>query len=112
MALALQVAVSGATYTGNDLLRECAATQPGGVNAGTSANIANSAYDAGSCMGFMKASRALVSGAAICIPPLVTNGQFMDLVIKFMDERPENRHMPAALVVTMAARESFPCAEK
>jgi len=60
-------------------------------------------------MGFMKAARALVSGPAICVPKDVTNGQFQDVVTGYIAQHPATRHLSAAVLTALAAREAFPC---
>lgn len=111
---ALVIAAPGAKaandiYTGNDLLKECRATEPGGVIGDGPSALANGAYDAGSCMGYMKAARFLVRGEAICVPAEVTTGQFRDVVIKYVNDHPDQRHRQAVVLTTLATLEAFPC---
>ena len=46
-----------------------------------------------------------------CIPPddQVTTEQLTDIVIKFLEEHPEDRHLQGAAIVFAAATDAFPC---
>lgn len=45
----------------------------------------------------------------ICMPTGVTMGQTVDVVKKWLQNSPENRHMDAAFLVLIALRKGFPC---
>ncbi len=47
-----------------------------------------------------------------CIPENVTNGQVSDVVIKYLRDHPEERHILAAILVVKAMAEAFPCKSK
>ena len=44
-----------------------------------------------------------------CVPGRVTVRQLMDVTSQYLENHPENRHQPAALIVTTALRQKFPC---
>ena len=45
----------------------------------------------------------------ICIPPKVNGGQLSKVVVKYLNEHPEDLHYTAAGEVFYAYREAFPC---
>lgn len=45
----------------------------------------------------------------ICIPNGVTNGQIVDVVFKFLDAKPEIRHLSAAYLSREAMRNAWTC---
>ena len=45
----------------------------------------------------------------ICIPSGVTNGQIVDVVFKFLDAKPEIRHLSAAHLSREAMRNAWTC---
>lgn len=46
---------------------------------------------------------------AICLPANVTAGQIRDVVVRYLYQHPERRHLPAMMSITTAAAASFPC---
>ena len=44
-----------------------------------------------------------------CVPDNVSNGQLMDVVVKYLKEHPEERHMLAAILIVEALTKAFPC---
>lgn len=48
----------------------------------------------------------------ICLPPGATSGQIRDVVCKFLDRIPAQRHHPAVFSVGSALIEAFPCRKK
>jgi len=47
-----------------------------------------------------------------CIPTGVTNGQIVDVVVKYLRDHPENRQWSASFFVTNALVTAWPCAKK
>ena len=47
----------------------------------------------------------------ICIPKDANPGQLVDALNKFIAHQPEDRDMPAALLVLLAMRQAWPCSE-
>lgn len=44
-----------------------------------------------------------------CIPPGVTNGQKIDVVIKYLEDNPSTRHAPWEPLVMLAITAAWPC---
>jgi len=71
----------------------------------------------GFCKGFIQGVSEVLNGAAdgrfgvlrFCLPDGVNLGQEQDVVIKWLTENPQERHLPASLVVISALAEAFPC---
>ncbi|MFZ6765306.1 Rap1a/Tai family immunity protein [Pseudoroseomonas sp. WGS1072] len=82
-------------YTGNRLLELCRGGQ--GICHGYIAGVA-------SVMG-----RNTVSGWAACIPSGSTVGQIRDLVVKALENNPQERHLSAESLVASYLAEAFPC---
>lgn len=47
-----------------------------------------------------------------CTPDNVTNGQMEDIVVKYLKDHPDERHMLAAILVVKAMTKAFPCSSK
>jgi len=45
----------------------------------------------------------------VCMPPEVERGQMIDVVIKYLDNNPAERHGPARMLTWLALLEAFPC---
>lgn len=52
---------------------------------------------------------AVEDGKFFCIPPKVTGGQIEDVVKKYLQDNPADRHKPAAFLVIDALQAVFPC---
>lgn len=46
-----------------------------------------------------------------CLPEEVTGGQLYDVARKFIENSPEQRHMPASFLVLRAFELAFPCSK-
>jgi len=81
-------------------------------------------YSAGFCRGFIDAvldmnNLALItarlngvkSGSPICIPEGVKMGQVLKVVMKYIDDHPEQLHLPARNLVLDSVANAFPCKE-
>jgi hypothetical protein len=88
--------------TGNSLLELC-----------ESKDVSEQAF----CLGYVVGATDVDSmdGAAFperrrsCAPDNVTNGQQRDIVVKYLKEHPEERHILAAILVVKAMAKAFPC---
>lgn len=49
--------------------------------------------------------------APFCLPPTVNYAQTIDVVGKYLEETPAQRHLAAALLVAAALKNAFPCAK-
>jgi hypothetical protein len=81
--------------TGNDLFERCAS------HSGT--------YDFGMCLGYVQGlSDALNMDGNVCAPPHITVGQARDIIMLYLRNKPEYRHISASLLAGTALREAFP----
>lgn len=86
-------------FTGNKLYSEC-----------TSSDNSDQMH----CLGYLNGITDVLSGSdrisvfRACLPD-ITTGQAMDIVVKSLRSRPEDRHQPAALLVASALAAAFPC---
>ena len=93
------------TTTGNDLLEYCESKER--------------PFPTGLCLGYVLGASDVESmeGAAFpdrarsYVPNNVSNGQMIDIVVKYLKDRPEERHMLAGLLVE-AMNKAFPCSSK
>jgi hypothetical protein len=92
--------------TGNDVLETCSAK-------GTDSLIVCVAHIQGVVAG-VEVQRALVErkGRPTCgfeVPAGVSGEQMRDVVVKYLRDHPEERHLPGGLMIFMALRGAFPC---
>jgi len=98
-----------AAPTGNRLYEQCTSDQ----------RSATYWYDDAACTAYIQ---GFIEGAtsfqelwpaetpkAICLPATVTAGQMRDVVVKYLAEHPERRHLSAMASITSAAMRAFPC---
>ena len=65
----------------------------------------------GFCYGYVLGVYDSNPGDLICAPNGVTGKQLLSIVRKFFRERPEILHDEAAVLVTVALAEAFPCSD-
>ena len=87
--------------TGNDLANNCA-------------ELDESSYPSGYCMGFIGSVADIIGNFEIfgwkaCLPAQVTKGQVVDVVRQFLNDNPQDLHLAAAGLVARALAEAFPC---
>lgn len=93
---------------GNELHDECATIVSGDLGY----------YEGGHCFGMIEAYLQLASELspryfpAHCLPEGVTIGQIAKMVVKYLDQHPEQLHLPATLVIAKVAHDAFPCRAK
>lgn len=105
--------------TGMEIQKKCKLLENGNANASRD-DAAD--LDAGYCAGFMDGvvetekfwdafSRIEKSGHPLtfCIPQDVTNGQILQVFLKYLDDHPEELNKPAALLFAEALNKAFPC---
>jgi hypothetical protein len=88
-------------HTGNQLLDHC-----------RSQIMIEQTYCEGYAVGVADALGApggKVFGVAACLPNGVTARQVMDVTMRFLEQHPELRHLPAVPLVAEALAEAFPC---
>lgn len=89
-------------YTGNQILRDC--------------NQGND-WPSGSCFGriigsvdgFRVKAALDKTGLPFCIPEGVTNGQVVDIVVRWVRDQPAKRHYNYEVITGLALKEAFPC---
>ena len=60
------------------------------------------------------ADAAMLAGGGkltICLPPKVTNGQLHDVLVKWLQDHPDLRHLDGAVLTMTAFHTAFPCKE-
>ncbi len=107
LALVLVSAGAGAQETmsswadGNDMKNFCHSEAPN--------------FSQGLCVGFAMAVAEIAGSQPIfdrqraCIPPGVKRGQLKDIMVKFLDDHPEQLHLTATSLAARAYEEAFPC---
>lgn len=75
----------------------------------------NSMLNSGGCMGYISAivddlaSDNRINGFHACFSQYMTRGQVLDVVVKWLRDHPESRHLSANGLVARALSEAFPC---
>ncbi len=90
------------TTTGNDLLESCES---------------KGNFEQAFCLGYITGvtdiegldSAVYPERRRSCVPENVTNGQARDVVVKYLKDHPEERHLQAAILVAKAMGQAFPC---
>ncbi|MGC2464984.1 MAG: Rap1a/Tai family immunity protein [Candidatus Acidiferrum sp.] len=93
------------TTTGNDLLESCESTGH---------------FEQAFCFGYITGvtDTDAMDGAAFpdrrrsCVAENVSNGQVKDVVVKYLRDHPEERHLLAAILIVKAMSQAFPCKAK
>ena len=89
-----------AVYSGNTLLDRC---------------NDNENVSWGACLGYITAVSDVLNGGDViagwkaCNPKNVTPGQARDIVVRWLEENPKERHYSANSLVAIALSEAFPC---
>ena len=65
----------------------------------------------GECYGYVFGVFDVMQDVKVCEPVGVTGKQLTEIVRKYLKENPENLHLNAAFLVTLALSEVFPCPE-
>jgi hypothetical protein len=91
-----------AGMTGNGLLRKC---QGQGE---TTIMAMNKGFCLGIIAGYTDALRTS-KGRNVCIPNEVEWGQRMEVIVKYLENHPEKRHIYYEVLIIDALLEAFPC---
>ena len=97
-------------FSGNHLLDECQPNLPRGNPEYDWRRHRCMAYITGVSDGLAEMTRG--TGGIVrapCIPEGVTRGQALDIVVRYLDSQPEERHTGAGTVVAKALYSAFPC---
>jgi hypothetical protein len=68
-------------------------------------------YQVGYAAGYIAAT-VESNASTFCVPPAVTLGQGMDIVLQFLETHPELRHQSTSVLIILATREKFSCSKK
>ena len=104
------VRAAGMFLTGNDLYHNCTnAAVPMGWS--LCLGYIEGVLDATNFEGSLSYGKSTVLHGIVqwCVPAGVTAGQARDVVIKFLRDKPEFRHLSAAEEVTAAVAAAWPC---
>ena len=98
VSAAASALAAGSWVNGNELKKYCS----------------SNSYERGICLGFTSAVANIVANEPVagwraCIPDGVTRGQLRDIMVKFLDDHPEELHLEAASLAARAYKEAFPC---
>ena len=93
------------TTTGNDLLQLCESKDK---------------FEQAFCIGYVTGitdvegfdSAIYPERQRSCIAEKATSGQLSDIVVKYLKDHPEERHLQAAILVVKAMGQAFPCKAK
>ncbi|WP_425328120.1 Rap1a/Tai family immunity protein [Pseudomonas nitroreducens] len=97
---------------GNLLLRDC-----NEVVAFVDKKPVGDTFGMGRCIGILEGTTGALTlvedsvpkNLKTCYPTNYTNGQGARIVVKFLNDHPENLDLPAAFVAAMGLRLAFPC---
>jgi hypothetical protein len=87
---------AGVYENGNTLLKDMNGTEMGRMYA----------------LGYIVGAADAYGGEALCIPKTVTKGQLNDVVYRFLNNTPQNRDLPADILVLFALGEHWTCPKK
>lgn len=104
-ALVFTSQAHAASYSGNDLQNGIAE-----FNKLMSGDKRADVDRIGLALGYIRGATDTLSSIALICPPSGSNvNQMVQITKKYLDENPALLHQTAALLVTSAAREAFPC---
>jgi hypothetical protein len=91
---------AGSGMTGNELLQEC-----------TAKGYDSQGYCLGIVFGFVTGN-TIEASSSICIPEHVNRGQTRDVVVRYLQQHPEKRHLQIEMLLNDALAEAFPCSQE
>ena len=106
--------VQAAGMDGNGLLSNCQRALRAFGEGDTSAR----SLEAGICLGYAAGYRdaldyqKLYTPIEICIPDAATNGQIMRVLVKFLEENPEQLHQNAGALAFAALKIAYACTDQ
>ena len=60
-------------------------------------------------MGYVTGVSDAYNGDLFCVPQTVTVGQLTDITRRSLESRPQDRHLPADILIMLALVDLFPC---
>ena len=107
MAAFFPCSVANASFnTGNDLYAKCSAVKS------EATYYQDSAYCLAYVIGIVDAfefNEGVKSGLKLCVPGGVTAGQLRDIVVRYLQNKPQDRHNAGSVIIFLAMSEAFPC---
>jgi Rap1a immunity proteins len=92
------IAPARASITGNQLYNFCRDN--------------NADFDDGTCFGFVSGLFEVADELhLVCVPMTATPRQIRDVVLRFLERHPDNRHESARGLVLAAIQTAYPCPE-
>jgi hypothetical protein len=102
-------AADSSFWTGNNLIGACREV----ADTGRGATSKTSVFEQGICIGTVAAlvdgGSILMQDLAFCTPKDVTYGQATSVVVKYMNNNPEQLHSPLSVLAMVALRDTWPC---
>ncbi len=111
LSLVMCAKASGQTTTGEQIQSKCkeSTNQTASFNVGFCAGfidgVIQSQYMWEASDNLQKRDHA----PSFCLPKESTNGQLLQIFIKYLDDHPEELHKPAALLLVQSLQKAFPC---
>lgn len=113
LILFFNISICKSDISGNDLLNSCndaIRVINNNYYAPNLYRIPEQFFNSGFCFGYIKSVIALMDNSnSFCLPLTVTNGQFVRIVTRFLNDNPEKLHYAAQPTVMYALYKTFPC---
>lgn len=77
--------------------------------AGAMGKNLSEAYDVGFCAGMVSAIVSLTTGPVMCVPSKVTQGQILQVILRYVEARPQRIHEEFGPLAIEALRDAWPC---
>lgn len=102
----------GANDDGNDLLKQCSPILKDNADI-----IESEIFGIGFCLGMMNSATNFIAinesetgKKVVCLPEKgLTNGQAARIVIKYLNDNPQNLHYANSSLIYIALKSAFPC---
>ena len=102
LAAGASARAQGAFLTGNDLFTACTGTR-------TAADADCTGYVTGVADALLAVQGFGEGAPSVCLSANVTRGQMRDVVPRYLERNPQDRHYGAASTTFVALRQAFPC---
>jgi Rap1a immunity proteins len=97
LTMAAMIASPAYAFTGDELWKYCQEEKAD--------------FSTGLCMGYILGISVMLETptAEYCRPARSTNSQIVDVVKRYLEDNPHERHLPAADLIVTALSKHFPC---
>lgn len=111
--LLLPTLVGAATLTNGDLLSRCEPYVTGRTS-GKQLEVSHCfgyvvGYAEGATMGALAVNGGSIVNMAFCTPDTVTTDQMVRVIVRYLQQHPEQLHLSSAIGAEAALKEAFPC---